>query len=68
MDKDTLKAMPSKIKNHLVRNKFAYAAGAVAIGAIALQQSNAKAFKEFLISKEIDPQEFLNPEKLAEIE
>ena len=68
MDKDNLKVIPSKVKNHLLRNKFAYAAGAVAIAAIALQQSNRKAWTEFLISKEIDPNEFFNPELLEEMQ
>lgn len=59
-------AVPSKIKNHVAANKAAYVLGAVAIAAIALQQSNRKAFDQFLISKEIDLDEYYVPDHFAE--
>ena len=60
--KTTIKNTARKVGNHLNRNKVAYAAGAVAIGAIALQQRNNNAFQNFLTEKGIDPMEFYNPE------
>jgi len=59
---NTIKAMPSKIKNHIVRHKATYVAGAVAVAAIALQQRNRKEFDKFLISKGIDLDEYYCPE------
>lgn len=61
-----IKAIPSKIKNHVVSHKAAYVAGAVAIAAIALQQRNRKLFDEFLDEKGIDRDEYYNPELFAE--
>lgn len=55
-----------KTKNHVKKNKVAYVLGAVAVVAIALQQSNNKAFYEFLESKGIDPSEYYCPEFYAE--
>lgn len=55
-----------KFKNHVVANKAAYVAGAVAITAIALQQRNRKAFNEFLTSKGIDLDEYYTPEYFEE--
>jgi hypothetical protein len=55
-----------KVKNHVVRNKVTYAVGAVAVAAIALQQSNKNAFYKFLETKGIDPQEYYYPEGFAE--
>jgi hypothetical protein len=67
MDTDTTEeSIPTRIKNHLKDHKFAYTASAVAIAAIALQQSNARAFLKFLDEKGIDRLEYLNPEMLAE--
>jgi len=66
MDMNTLKQTPKKVKNHLAANKAAYAAGAVAILAIALQQSNRKAFYAFLEEKGIDPEEYYCPEAYEE--
>jgi hypothetical protein len=63
---NTLKAIPSKVKNHIASNKAAYVAGAVAIAAIALQQRNRKEFDKFLISKDIDLDEYYLPEAFAE--
>ena len=68
MDKNKFKTKAIEIKNHLLRNKVAYAASAVAIGAVALQVKRGSAFKEFLVSKGIDPDEFLNPEMLEEMQ
>lgn len=63
---NTIKAMPSKIKNHIVANKATYVAGAVAIAAIALQQRNRKDFDKFLTSKGIDLDEYYLPEAFEE--
>ena len=60
--KETLK----KIKNHVNTHKAAYVGGALAVAAIALQQSNRKEFYGFLESKGIDPEEFYCPEAYAE--
>lgn len=60
--KKTLK----KIKNNVENNKAAYAMGAVAIAAIALQQANRIAFTKFLDSKGIDPDEYYCPEYYEE--
>lgn len=67
MTKFNAKTVASKVGNHLNRHKFTYAAGAVAIAAIAIQQENLKLFKSFLIEKGIDPVEYFNPESLAEL-
>ena len=56
-----------RLKNHVVRNKFAYAASGVALVAIYLQQSNLKAFDAFLESKGINPMEWYDPEMLVEL-
>lgn len=61
-----IKAIPSKIKNHVASHKAAYVAGAVAIVAVALQQRNRKLFDEFLDEKGIDRDEYYNPELFAE--
>jgi hypothetical protein len=68
MDKNKLKETATKVKNHLLRQKFAYAFGAIALGAVVLQQSNNKSWTEFLTSKGIDPDEFFNPEAFAEMQ
>jgi hypothetical protein len=60
--KTTLKDRAVKIKNHLKTHKFAYAAGTVAVLAVALQQSNVRAFEKFLVEKGIDPKEYFLPE------
>jgi len=65
MDKINLKL--NRIKNHVARQKAAYAFGAVAIGAIALQQRNLKSFYEFLEEEGIDPIKFTCPEYFAEM-
>lgn len=64
---NTIKTRAIATKNHLKSNKVAYAASAVAITAIAVQQSNLSAFYAFLEEKGIDPLEFINPEAFAEI-
>lgn len=56
----------TRIKNHVKEHKVAYAASAVAVAAIALQQANLRAFFKFLDEKGIDRLEYLNPEMLAE--
>lgn len=56
-----------KIKNHVARNKAAYAMSCFAIAAIALQQRNRIAFYKFLEEKGIDPMEYYSPEYFAEL-
>ena len=63
----TIKAATRRVKNHVKRNKVAYAASTVAALAIWLQQTNAKAFVDFLESKGINPDEFFCPEALEEL-
>jgi hypothetical protein len=57
-----IKTAPKKtlttVKNHLKNNKVAYAAGVVAVMAIALQQKNRRDFNEFLTEKGIDLDEY----------
>jgi predicted patatin/cPLA2 family phospholipase len=60
---NTIKAMPSKVMNHVRTHKAAYVAGAVAVAAIALQQRNRKEFDKFLISKGIDLDEYYTPDE-----
>jgi hypothetical protein len=55
-----------RIKNHFAANKAAYVMGAVALAAIALQQTSRIEHDKFLISKGIDPDEFYCPEYYAE--
>jgi hypothetical protein len=59
-----VKEVAIKVKNHVKRNKVAYALGGVAAAAIALQQSNRKAFVEFLKEKGINPDEYFAPDYL----
>lgn len=61
-----IKAAAVSTKNHIARNKFAYAMAGVAVGAIALQQMNVRDFYKFLEEKGIDPVEFYCPEMLEE--
>ncbi len=61
------KSTARKVKNHIISYKGAYAMGAVAIAAIALQQKNRSDFYEFLAAKGIDPMEFYSPEYFAEL-
>lgn len=63
---NAIKSKTVSVKNHVKRQKAAYAMGAVAITAIALQQSNLHAFNEFLTEKGIDLDEFYCPEAFAE--
>jgi|tagenome__1003787_1003787.scaffolds.fasta_scaffold20649555_1 hypothetical protein len=63
-----IKTGATSLKDNIKSHKAAYAASAVAITAIALQQKNAKDFFEFLEEKGIDPIEFLNPEAFAEMQ
>jgi len=64
--KNKTQVVVQKIKNHVKSNKYTYYVGAVAIGAVALQQANVKAFTKFMIEKNIDPDEYFCPEELAE--
>lgn len=63
---NTIKAMPSKVMNHVRAHKATYVAGAIAVAAIALQQRNRKEFDKFLISKNIDLDEYYLPEYYEE--
>lgn len=62
-----IKAVTTRVKNHVKRNKVAYAASTIAVLAVWLQQTNAKAFTDFLESKGINPDEFFCPEALEEM-
>lgn len=62
-----IKTRTLKIKNHLARNKFAYAAVTVAFLAWSAQQANKMAFETFLAEKGINPLEFNNPELFAKL-
>jgi hypothetical protein len=67
MNKETVKEKLSLAKEHVKRQKAAYICGAIAIAAIALQQSNVKAFYEFLDAKGISRDEYLLPEYYEEL-
>ena len=64
---ETVKIKAVTIKNHVKRNKAAYAMGVVATAAVALQQRNLKLFYEFLETKGIDPREYYFPEYFEEL-
>jgi hypothetical protein len=64
--KNKAQAAVQKIKNHVKENKFAYIMSAVAIGAVSLQQANVRAFTQFMVEKNIDPDEYFCPEELEE--
>lgn len=53
-----IKTNAIKVKNHIVKHRGKYAAGAVAFAAIAIQRKHFKMFDEFLIEKGIDPKEY----------
>lgn len=55
------------VKDNVKTHKAAYAASAVAIAAIALQQRNLRSFYVFLDEKGIDRLEFICPEAFAEL-
>lgn len=63
----TIKQKAVSTKNHVKRNKAAYAASAVALAAIALQQKNLNDFYAFLEEKGIDKMEFTCPEYFEEL-
>jgi hypothetical protein len=63
-----IKTRATSVKDHVKSHKAAYAASAVAIAAIALQQKNLNDFYAFLDEKGIDKLEFLNPEAFAEMQ
>lgn len=63
---EKLKATALRVKNHVVRQKYAYGFATLAALAMWTQQRNMKVFNEFLIEKGIDPLEFYNPEWYAE--
>jgi hypothetical protein len=63
---DKTKKTLKRIKTNVATHRAAYVMGAVAVTAIALQQSNRKAFDKFMISKGIDPEEYYCPEAYAE--
>jgi hypothetical protein len=58
-----VETIPSKIKNHLRKNKGTYIMGGVALGIFALMQNQRVHFEQFLEDKGIDKLEFyLSPE------
>lgn len=63
---DKFKSALNKAKEVAKNNKAAIAAGFVALGAIALQQRNRKAFDAFLDQKGIDRDEYYTPEYYEE--
>lgn len=63
---NNVKSTLKRIKKHVEANKAAYAMGAVAIAAIALQQRNRIEFDKFLDSKGIDKDEYYLPEYYEE--
>lgn len=63
---DKTREVLTRVKNHVSANKVAYAMGAVAIAAIALQQWNHSAFIKFLNEEGIDPDKFFCPEYYEE--
>lgn len=66
--KNKIKATAVRVRDHIGRNKVAYIAGGVAIGALTQLQINRKAFEAFLAAKGIDPMEFYLPEAFAELQ
>ena len=62
-----VKSAPTTVKNHVKRNRVSYALGGALIGAIWLQQRNAREFYAFLEEKGIDPLEYTCPEWYEEI-
>lgn len=64
---NSVKSTPTKIKNHVKRNRVSYALGGALIGVVALQQKNVRDFYKFLAEKGIDPTEFFCPEALEEL-
>jgi hypothetical protein len=64
--KNKTQVVVQKIKNHVSKNKYTYYMGAVAVGAVALQQKNVRDFTKFMIEKNIDPNEYFCPELIEE--
>lgn len=60
--KNKIKVVATRVKDHVVTHKAAYAFGGLAVTAIALQKKQSKEFDKFLTSKGIDPMEFYLPE------
>lgn len=56
-----------KVKNHVARNKVAYAMTTVSVLLMVGHVRNFKAFDKFLNSKGIDPMEFHFPEMFEEM-
>lgn len=61
-----VKSVAAKVKKNIEGNKAAYAMGAVAVLAIALQQKNRVDFYNFLSDRGIDPEEYYCPESFEE--
>ncbi|HSX24543.1 MAG TPA: hypothetical protein VLG69_01095 [Candidatus Andersenbacteria bacterium] len=62
-----IKKIAVKTKNHLGRHKFAYGMTAVSILLIKTNVSAMKSYDKFLVSKDINPLEFWNPEMFKEL-
>jgi hypothetical protein len=65
---DKIKKIAIKVKEHIGRNKVAYACGTVAITAVVALQVERKAYEKFLTEKGIDLTEFYNPEYFKELQ
>lgn len=63
----TLKYRAIKVKNHLNRQKYAYAFAAIAVLAVQGNLRNAKAITKFLTEKGIDPLEYFCQEAFEEL-
>lgn len=64
---NAVKAKAVSAKNHVVRNRGKYAAGATFIVMLKLQLHTATQINQFLTEKGIDPMEYYNPEYFAEL-
>lgn len=64
--KNKTQVVVQKIKNHVSQHKYNYCMLAVACGAVALQQKNVHDFTQFMVEKNIDPDEYFCPEAYEE--
>jgi len=62
-----IKKIAVKTKNHLGRHKFAYGMTAVSILLVKANVKNMQSFDQFLVTKDINPLEFWNPEMFKEL-
>lgn len=64
---NTVKTKAVSVKNHVVRHRGKYAAGATFIVMLKLQLHTAAQINQFLAEKGIDPMEYYCPEYFAEL-